>query len=598
MLFVITFCSPMTISAAEVESAQIKPVVQTPQDWLLWAKIPGLLNLEEQADKLLEPFGIRLVGAKQILQTYCGNTVSDDRPIVVGLVASKDPSENTPANKNLTESISPELFLILPLDDLERFAETRGFSMQEDLWLTTMLGVEFRITPRDNAIWITRLDTLAKTPTKQQMDAVLSIETEEVETTSNLLQVSLSRSGFNYLLESTRTERKAFLSQPRRNLPALKVPRTLPELREQLTRFVPFLEAIEKIAGQEEGLILDGDLQLQKNSIALNLRLTTDSSSYDLGRQIVPTSPTSLEVPRLAKRLPTQQVISEITSYGTVDSALLELLSGYFFCYPDEVEATAYNEPAYRAYADKLNRLMSAAISIEMIDFLVDASEPLAAGQAILLNFPLNSQPQVEEQMAQLIDLWNRLLVVSRARLKFEAKYESVEFATTSGKKLTAKRVSIDMIEAFGGRRYEEVVALFEAIYGPDCLYRTHLINLNEGRWLISRLSETRNKELVEKLLDKQDDLSTQQSDKQQMYKQPWQLTAMVYPDRYQDWNIRLDEISNSETIGHRPLPAMSQCEPIAINVGRKDKYLTAKIDLPLSTYRSVIEFVNSFGGQ
>ncbi len=533
-----------------------------PTNWLAWATLADLNSTEELGDQLLDPFGMKLVSFKQVLFQFTGDTLASDRPLIFGAAYS-----------DATESLVG--FAVLPIDDLNAFAERQGLSLEEDLWLTRVFGVDLVIAPQDEYIWITQLDAELPTVTSSQLKKL-------TQQAHNKVTLNLSDEGLSELATWLDENRVELLQSSRGRLPRITQPKNAAQLLRQSIRYSPVTKQLSdeyshlriSFSLVEESLLLKASLVDQEIQSALDIPVTVEFDNE-----------VSTDIDQLAAGNP---IIYQMM--GSPDPGIVNLVLTATKCHPESIESREYNEDAFKSYREACTKFTKNIKSVEFASHNPKLKKPIATNQAMIIQ--LDESVGTEAALKLFFEVsstWNSLIDTSAARVKLKSEKveETIEIATANGKEEhRCTLISFDMIEAFGGTRYQEIEDLFESLYGEDCKQSIRLIPIDDNRLLVSLLQKAKTAELVSALKQKTTEEAAVTSESSSG------LVATFYPDRYLGWLRRIDDLMFAESVGRRVKQPMAPSKPIEIYMNGSEEGLQAAARVPIETYRTGIAYL------
>ena len=542
-------------------SIRANAVVKLPANWLAWATLADLSSTEELGDQLLDPFGMKLVSFKQLLFQFTGDTLASDRPLVFGTAYS-----------DATESLVG--FAVLPINDLNDFADRQNLSLDEELWLTRVFGVDLVVVPLDKYIWITQLDAELPTPTSNQLRRLIQQDNEKV--TLNISDEGLSE--FASWLDKNRVE---LLKSSRGRLPRITQPRDAAQLLRQSIRYSPVMEQLSdefshftiSFTLAEQALLLKAYLVVQdmETSLEISSPVEFDHVIFTKGDNLAVNNP----------------IIYQIM--GSPHPGIVDLAMTVTKCHPESVESRSYHESAFQNYREACIKLTENIESIEFVSHNPKTKQPIALNQAMFVQMDESvSAKATLELFTKVTSTWNSLIDLSdvRVKLKSEQIEETIDVSTSNGDKmLSCTLISFDMIEAFGGTRYQEIEDLFESLYGEDCKQSIRLIPIDGARWLVSLLPKEETAKLVGTLInEKTGDVADSSGTNPGLY-------ATFYPERYLNWLRRVDDLLYAKSVGRRVKEPMVPSNPIDIYLNGSEEGFQAAARVPIETYREGIAY-------
>ncbi len=533
-----------------------------PQSWLAWATLSDLTSTEQLGDELLKPFGMQLVGFKQVLHQFAGDSLAMDRPVVFG-AAFSDASQ------------SPAAFALIPIDDFQQFTDRQGLSLEEELWLTSFFGVDLVMVQVEDYLWITQLDA-DLSPASKSMIGLISESRDEVS-------LQFSNRGLEELADWLNQNKSELLKSTRGRLPRVSQPKNLAQLLRQSIRYSPITSKLS----QDYSTL---KLSFQRNeddllvSAALSKQPGNDAAAKDDLQNLLE------KLGSIRLQFPINQDRAMYQASGNLGKGIVDLVLSAYGCHPESIEAITYDETSYQAYEKACLEISEAITSIEFISHNPDNEQPIARNEIMIINVdPKLSMQETAERFTKIGTSWNSVVDNSRARVKLNiVKTDEKLFSESEnkGESLDTLVYSIDMIDAFGGTRYQEIEDLFESLYGVDCKLKIRLVPIKNNRWVLSLLPKSETKEAVGKILSLPA-MSNSNHDRETKT-----LTAIYYPDKHLSWLRKIDDLMFKDSVGRKVKKPMKTTAPIKILFTESQEGADALAEVPMETYQAGIQYL------
>ena len=511
-----------------------------PQRWLVALAVEDLGRLEQKLGDLLPPWGIRLAGVSERLETLLPGAPLGDDAWVIGLAEADD--------------LAVEPFLLLPTQDFDALCDAIQADRADNVAITRIAGYDLVLAAHGSWAWVTPLRAAMPAPMGAPDEPIAAERPNDSDTS-----LHLSHRGLQLL-----AQRLSDQEPPNRRLPrrfAMPV-----DVSSLIRALAPYGPIVSELVQQRASVSLSLGADAESGDLLAGLTLRTDQASQDNHKSNASSSILASESIATLKA-------------AALPPALIHLGAAWVQSSPDDVEAQQYEPNSFESYKEALRQLLTGMTEVRHRLVLPGEDSPLMANH--LVKFQWNGAPdQLGEHLSEACIRWNEVVRKSGAKSELFAEFSPLA-AEASPTEQAGYRVSFDLVTALGANT-PEARDLFARLYGEGGRLTALVAPLGEGEWVYSTVPAADLKPLLDAA---QAEASNAPGDAKATT--PCLAAGQARLDRWISFQQRLDDLLYGDSLGRKVRPPMNDSPPAQLRVTSVETGYHLEARLPVDAFKT-----------